>query len=50
MNAIQGGKGTLPRALDQILDQIGAVVVVVRVAEGENDAETLANILGGVDP
>lgn len=41
--------GTLPAALDGILDQIGAVVVVVRVAEGEDDAETLANILGGTN-
>lgn len=43
----QTGAGTLPGALDGILDQIGAVVVVVRVEEGEDEAETLANILGG---
>lgn len=43
------GEGTLPKALDAILDQIGAVVIVVRVEEGETDAETLANIMGGVD-
>ncbi|WP_441228020.1 phage tail sheath C-terminal domain-containing protein [Tardiphaga sp. 20_F10_N6_6] len=42
-------QGTLPEALDSILDQSGAVVVVVRVEEGETDAETLANVLGGVD-
>lgn len=41
--------GTLPAALDGILDQIGAVVVVVRVEEGDTDAETLANILGGTN-
>lgn len=41
--------GTLPKALDGIFDQAGAVVVVVRVeAESESD-DTLANILGGVD-
>lgn len=47
----QTGAGTLPRALDGILDQIGAVVVVVRVEEGTegDEAETLANILGGVN-
>ncbi|RJF81133.1 phage tail protein [Azospirillum cavernae] len=46
-------KGTLPGALDAIFDQIGAMVVVVRVAEGVGDgavAATMANVLGGVDP
>lgn len=43
------GEGTLPKALDAILDQIGAVVIVVRVEEGEDEAATLANIMGGVN-
>lgn len=43
------GAGTLPKALDAILDQAGAVVIVVRVEEGETEAETLANVLGGVN-
>lgn len=43
------GEGTLPKALDAILDQIGAVVIVVRVEEGATDAATLANIMGGVN-
>lgn len=43
------GEGTLPSAMDSIFDQAGAVVIVVRVEEGETDAETLANILGGVN-
>lgn len=43
------GEGTLPSAMDSIFDQSGAVVIVVRVEEGETDAETLANILGGVN-
>lgn len=43
------GLGTLPDALDSILKQAGAVVVVVRVDEGTSDNETLANVLGGVD-
>lgn len=49
------GKGTLPAAIDGIMDQAGAMVVVIRVAEGtgateaEKAAGTLANILGGVD-
>jgi phage tail sheath protein FI len=44
-----GSTGTLPAALDSIFDQAGAVVVVVRVAKGANDAETLANVIGGVN-
>lgn len=43
------GNGTLPAALDAILDQIGAVVIVIRVEEGSTDAETLANVIGGVN-
>jgi phage tail sheath protein FI len=43
-------EGTLPNAVESILDQIGAVIVVVRVEEGADEAETLANILGGVAP
>lgn len=43
------GEGTLPAAMDSIFDQSGAVVIVVRVEEGETDAETLANVLGGVN-
>lgn len=44
-----GKTGTLPDALDGIFDQTGAVVVVVRVAVGEDDAETITNVIGGVD-
>jgi phage tail sheath protein FI len=43
------GEGTLPAAMDSIFDQAGAVVIVVRVAEGANANETLANVLGGVN-
>lgn len=41
--------GTLPSALDGIFDQTNAVVVVVRVEEGESDNGTMANVLGGVN-
>jgi len=44
-----GLTGTLPDAIDSIFDQIGAVVIVVRVEESTTVAETLANVLGGVD-
>lgn len=44
-----GSTGTLPAAIDGIFDQTGAVVVVVRVAEGVNDAATITNLIGGVD-
>lgn len=43
------GNGTLPAALDAILDQIGAVVIVIRVEEGSTETETLANVIGGVN-
>ena len=41
--------GTLAPALDLIFAQAGAVVVVVRVAEGSTEAETLANVIGGTN-
>lgn len=44
-----GGAGTLPAALRGIFDQAGALVVVVRVAEGIDAAATQANVIGGVD-
>lgn len=43
------GEGTLPGAIDAIFDQAGAVVIVVRVEQGADDQETMANILGGVN-
>ncbi|WP_273760713.1 phage tail sheath subtilisin-like domain-containing protein [Bartonella sp. ML70XJBT.G] len=42
-------RGTLPNALDLIFKQVGAIVVVVRVKEGENENATFTNILGGVN-
>ncbi len=45
-----GTTGTLPWAMDAIFDQVGAVVVVVRVAEEATTAATTINVLGGVDP
>ncbi|HHG3093097.1 TPA: phage tail sheath C-terminal domain-containing protein [Vibrio parahaemolyticus] len=40
-----GTDGTLPAAIDDIFDQTGALVIVVRAAEGADDAETQANII-----
>jgi len=45
----EDGDGTLPEALDSIFDQAGAVVIVVRVEKGIDDAATLVNVLGGAD-
>lgn len=45
-----GESGTLAHSLDAIADQTQPVVVAVRVAEGENAAETTANIIGGSTP
>lgn len=44
-----GVTGTLPMAINGIFDQIGAIVIVIRVEAGEDEAETIANIIGGVD-
>lgn len=41
--------GTLPAAIDGIFDQAGAMVVVIRVDVGADDAATLSNVIGGVD-
>ncbi|MGS4945369.1 phage tail sheath subtilisin-like domain-containing protein [Meridianimarinicoccus sp. RP-17] len=43
--------GYIPYAkpIDGIFDQAGARIVIVRVAEGADTAETLANVIGGVD-
>jgi phage tail sheath protein FI len=46
MAARAGATGTLANALDGILDQAGAAVVVVRVTEGANLAATVTNIVG----
>lgn len=45
-----GEGGTLARSLDAIADQASPVTVVVRVEEGESEAETTSNIIGGVSP
>lgn len=42
-----GDKGTLARTLQAIGAQTLPLTVVVRVAEGESDAETTANVIGG---
>lgn len=41
-----GDAGTLKDALDAIYDQTGAMVVVIRVEEGQAFNETLSNIIG----
>lgn len=41
-----GDKGTLKNAIDDIFDQVGAVVVVVRVAEGTTTTATMTSIVG----
>jgi phage tail sheath protein FI len=44
-----GTDGTLPGAIDDIFDQAGAMIVLIRVAEGADDAETISNVIGGID-
>lgn len=49
LDTVGTGLGTLPAAIDGIFDQIGALVVVIRVDEGVDEAATVTNIIGGVD-
>lgn len=49
MIAKAGIGGTLKDALTDIYSQEGAVVIVVRVAEGDDDATTKANVIGTID-
>lgn len=49
LDTVGDSNGTLPSAMDGIFDQIGAVVIVVRVEEGADEAGTLANVIGGVN-
>lgn len=44
-----GTHGTLRRALEAIASQTKPVTIVVRVAQGEDDAETVSNVIGGTD-
>jgi phage tail sheath protein FI len=44
-----GETGTIPAALDDILDQVGAVIVCIRAEVGEDDAETQTNILTAIE-
>ena len=46
--ALLGTAGTLPPAIDDIFDQAGAMVVVIRVAPGIDAAAEMANVIGGV--
>ncbi|MGE4779318.1 phage tail sheath protein [Yersinia enterocolitica] len=45
-----GKTGTLAHSLTAISDQTKPVTIVVRVAQGETEAETTSNIIGGATP
>jgi phage tail sheath protein FI len=45
-----GETGTLARSLDAIASQSKPVTVVVRVKQGDTEAETTTNIIGGTTP
>jgi len=47
--ASAGIKGTLARALQDIDNQVRCPVIVVRVAEGEDESATTANVMGTVN-
>lgn len=43
-----GDTGTLAQSLDAIASQTSPITIVVRVKEGENEAETTSNVIGEV--
>ncbi|ENM3928908.1 phage tail protein [Vibrio cholerae] len=45
-----GEGGTLKNALKDIYSQVGAVCIVIRVAEGQDENTTKANVIGTLDP
>ena len=45
-----GTNGTLAKTLDAIADQASPVIVVVRVATGKTEAQTVSNIIGTTTP
>jgi len=45
-----GDSGTLARALEAIGSQTRPFTTVVRVAQGQNEAETTSNVIGGATP
>ena len=45
-----GAQGTLAKARAAIADQTNPMMVVVRVEEGETEAETTSNVIGTVTP
>ncbi|WP_040728223.1 phage tail sheath subtilisin-like domain-containing protein [Thiomicrorhabdus sp. Kp2] len=49
LDMVGSGNGTLPAAMDDIFDQVGAMIVVIRVDEGLDAAATKSNVIGGVD-
>ncbi|MCF6764831.1 phage tail sheath subtilisin-like domain-containing protein [Thiotrichales bacterium 19S3-7] len=44
-----GSNGTLVDAVNLIYDQVGALIVIIRVKKEEDDNQQIATILGGVD-
>ncbi|MEZ6853018.1 phage tail sheath C-terminal domain-containing protein [Halodesulfovibrio aestuarii] len=49
LDTVGSRAGTLPNAMDAIFDQHHGLVVVVRVAEGADEAATMTNVVGGTD-
>ena len=50
LDMVGDAKGTLFDALTAVYDQKRCAICVIRVEEGADEAATIANIIGGVDP
>lgn len=44
-----GNIGTLQSAIEGILNQVGAIIVVIRVEEGEDEEAALLNVIGDIN-
>jgi len=50
LDMVGDNAGTLPDALEAVYDQKRCAIAIIRVDEGVDDAATILNIIGGVDP
>lgn len=50
LDMVGDNAGTLPDAMEAVFDQKRCAICIIRVEEGATDADTITNIIGGVDP
>jgi len=50
LDMVGDNAGTLPDAMEAVFDQKRCAICIIRVEEGATDADTITNLIGGVDP